>query len=247
MQQFSVEALVGSMPLLFGLVASMLHVVSGPDHLAAVSPLAIENKLKAWVVGLGWGLGHTSGMLLVGVLFIFFRNFIPVEAISAYSESIVGLVLIAIGLWALWRVFGIPFRHHHLHPHSHHLPQGEVITHIHDHDHPADAYHSHEHRKAINQSFFSALGIGLVHGLAGFSHLMGVLPTLAFETTSQSVWYLTGFGVGTIFAMVTFSVSLGYISHATGKSRTPVLYRSIRILGALASIVVGLIWISMSF
>ncbi|MDO8898922.1 MAG: hypothetical protein Q7V19_14830, partial [Bacteroidales bacterium] len=94
---------VVSAPFLIGIFASVLHVVSGPDHLAAVTPLAIDNKLKAWIIGLGWGLGHTAGMLLIGVLFIFFKNVLPIEAISEYSEFAVGLILIAIGVWALWR------------------------------------------------------------------------------------------------------------------------------------------------
>jgi ABC-type nickel/cobalt efflux system permease component RcnA len=234
-------------PLIYGLIASILHVISGPDHLAAVSPLAIENKLKAWLVGLGWGIGHTAGMLVVGMLFILFKDFIPVELISTSSESIVGFVLLIIGFWALWRIFGKTPKHKHLHPHTHANDHGISFTHIHTHNHPAVNIHRHEHKKAVNQSFISASIIGLIHGMAGFSHLLGVLPTLAFKTISESAYYLIGFGVGTIISMVVFSVVLGFVAFKTDNSKRPFLFRTVQLTGAMASILIGIYWISTSF
>jgi len=80
--------------LFTGIVAAMVHVVSGPDHLAAVTPLAIESKKKSWSVGLSWGLGHTFGMLIIGILFVLFKQYIDIDVISAYGEIIVGFLLI---------------------------------------------------------------------------------------------------------------------------------------------------------
>lgn len=89
---------------LTGLLAGIVHVLSGPDHLASVSPLAIGNKGKAWIIGLKWGLGHTSGVFLVGLLLLLFREFIPLRILSSYSDRLVGIVLI-IGLWGLQHLF----------------------------------------------------------------------------------------------------------------------------------------------
>ena len=36
----------------------MLHVIMGPDHVAAVLPFVIEAKRKAWKIGLFWGIGQ---------------------------------------------------------------------------------------------------------------------------------------------------------------------------------------------
>ena len=85
-------------PFFAALLASILHVLAGPDHLAAVTPFAIESKRKAWKVGLYWGLGHLAGMICIGILFYFFREIIPIEKISEFSEQLVGFVLIAIGI-----------------------------------------------------------------------------------------------------------------------------------------------------
>ncbi len=233
-------------PFMVGLIASLLHVITGPDHLAAVTPLAIDNRLKAWIVGLGWGLGHVFGMMLIGLLFILFRNLIPVDLISEYSEVIVGIILIFIGIWALWRIFGDKLGRHHSHPHSHTDAEGQSYTHVHNHGHPTTNNHSHNHLLAVNQSFFSALFIGTIHGLAGVSHLIGMLPTLAFPRVSDSAFYLTGFAVGTIVAMVAFSFLMGFIAYKSEGSRSPRLFLSIRTAGALISLLVGFYWIYFS-
>ena len=43
--------------LFAGIAASVLHVISGPDHLADFTPLAIETRRKVWKIGLFWVLG----------------------------------------------------------------------------------------------------------------------------------------------------------------------------------------------
>jgi ABC-type nickel/cobalt efflux system permease component RcnA len=143
----------------------MLHVISGPDHLAAVTPLVVETKRKAWKIGLSWGLGHIIGMLLIGVLFLFFKEYIPIEEISKYSEQIVAIVLIGVGIWAFYRIFNEQKSHKHPHIHS----DNEPFVHIHKHDH--DKNHSeHSHKKVIKQNLISSFGIGFIHGLAGVAH-----------------------------------------------------------------------------
>jgi ABC-type nickel/cobalt efflux system permease component RcnA len=228
-------------PIVIGLLASFMHVVSGPDHLAAVTPLAIDNKLKAWIIGLGWGAGHTLGMLLIGLLFILFRNFLPIEAISEYGEAVVGAVLIAIGAWAFWKIFRKPSHHSHAHPHTHHDEHG-TYTHVHEHGHPQTNVHRHMHPKAVRQSFFTAIFIGVIHGLAGVSHLVGMLPTLAFPTVFDSGMYLTGYGLGTITAMVVFSFALGFVAWQSDEKFKPIIFKSIQFAGASLSVVVGLFW-----
>jgi len=84
-----------------GFIASMAHVVTGPDHLAAVTPLAIDSRKKSWIIGFSWGLGHTIGMLLIGGLFILFKEFLPVEAISKHSETVIGFLLFCAFIFAI--------------------------------------------------------------------------------------------------------------------------------------------------
>jgi len=75
--------------------------------------LAIDKRKNAWLVGMGWGIGHTLGALIIGTLFFFFRDIIPIDKLSSHSEQLVGFLLIAIGVWALFRVYGMKKHDHH--------------------------------------------------------------------------------------------------------------------------------------
>ncbi len=135
---------------LTGFIASVAHVATGPDHLAAVTPLAIDSRKKSWVIGFSWGLGHTVGMLLIGTLFIIFKEYLPIEAISRHSDTVIGFLLIGIGSLALYRMYR---RHSHGYiPHVHFHTKPFLYPHIHKHTHPVplvfdkpvDQLHSHD-------------------------------------------------------------------------------------------------------
>ena len=89
------------MLVLAGLVAGFVHVLAGPDHLAAIAPYAVEAKRRAWRTGVRWGLGHASGVLSVGLVILVLRDAFPVAAVSAWGERLVGFVLIGIGVWGV--------------------------------------------------------------------------------------------------------------------------------------------------
>ncbi|UHQ19389.1 hypothetical protein LVB87_14555 [Lysobacter sp. KIS68-7] len=84
-----------------GLAAGFLHVLSGPDHLAAIAPYAVEAKGRAWRTGVRWGFGHAAGVLCVGLVLLLLRDAFPIQVVSALGERTVGLVLIGIGAWGL--------------------------------------------------------------------------------------------------------------------------------------------------
>ena len=165
-------------PFIAGLIAAMLHVITGPDHLAAVMPFAVESKKKAWKIGLSWGIGHITGMLAIGIVFMFFKELIPIEKISNHSEQLVGLVLIGIGIWAFYKIFKNTKKHKHLHIHSEHAPL--IHKHIHTHTHIES--HNHTHSKTLKQNKFTSFSIGFLHGLAGIAHFLLFLPVLGFQT-----------------------------------------------------------------
>ncbi|MBP7183105.1 MAG: hypothetical protein KBA35_09430, partial [Flavobacterium sp.] len=132
-----------SFPFIAGTLAASLHVIAGPDHLAAVAPFAIERVKKAWKVGLLWGIGHLAGMLLIGVLFLLFKDLIPIEEISKYSEKFVGFVLITLGIWIFANIIRANMkRHKHVHVHSSSKP----VIHGHEHSHDANGVHIHDHK-----------------------------------------------------------------------------------------------------
>ena len=234
---------ITSFPLLFGLIASLAHVFAGPDHLAAIGPLAINTNRRPWLIGMAWGLGHLTGMLMIGVLFFYLKELIPVEFISANSERLVGLLLIFIGLWAIYKMMTYRGPDAHTHDHTHMDGHGDAYIHRHQHQHKKNTTHGHIHAKRSRQNYLAALGIGVIHGLAGVSHFIGLLPTLAFERNIDSAMYLAGFGFGTVLAMVLFSSILGFIGKKANRSRKDFLFKTINGVAGISAIFVGFFWL----
>ena len=216
---------------LTGLFMGFLHVISGPDHLAAISPLAIEKKKSSWVIGLKWGIGHTSGVFVVGLLVLLFREIISIDIVSSFSERIVGIVLIGIGGWGLQKIFRSNL---HIHSHDH-----DGVNHLHFHSHEEKIYH--ENPRAHFHTH-TALIVGIIHGLAGSSHLLGVLPALALPTKVEAAGYLISFGIGTILAMVIFSEVLGRVAYRFAEYGQKI-YRGLSISFSSIAIAIGLFWI----
>ncbi|MDG1729172.1 MAG: sulfite exporter TauE/SafE family protein [Algibacter sp.] len=227
-----------SFPFIAALMASILHVITGPDHLAAVIPFAIESKKSAWKIGLFWGIGHLLGMVLIGVLFLIFREVIPVEEISNYSEQLVGLVLIFIGVWSFYKLFSQERTHKHLHVHNENSP----IIHKHKHDHSHESSHHHKHPKDLKQSNLASLSIGFLHGLAGIAHFLLFIPVASFASQIDSVLYIFGFSLGIIIAMTTFTLVIGKISSYSRNEHNDALFKGIRLSGGLFAIIIGIYW-----
>jgi len=225
-------------PLFAGIIAAMLHVISGPDHLAAVTPFAIESKNKAWKVGLFWGIGHLIGMLTIGVLFLLFKDLIPIEKISKHSEQFVGVILILLGIWIFFRIFKEEKHHKHIHVHSKENP----IIHKHQHFHNLDIKHDHNHPK-IKQGIIASLTFGFVHGLAGIAHFLLFLPVLGFTSKLDSTQYIIGFGIGTILAMVSFAFVIGNISTFSKQDHNETFFKGIRLASGLFAFILGIYWV----
>src|SRR5688500_10838660 len=114
--------------LLIGFVLGLQHAVEA-DHLAAVSTIVSEKKtlISASLVGGLWGLGHTFSLFVVGAVVIFLKLQIS-ESTEARLEAIVGVMLIALGINALRKLFSAKTVHVHKHEHG-------TREHVHIHSH----------------------------------------------------------------------------------------------------------------
>lgn len=226
-------------PLLAGIIGSVLHVVSGPDHLVAVAPFAIEEKRKAWKIGLLWGVGHLAGMLAVGVLVILFKDLIPYEAISEHSEKSVGIILIALGIWILYKIYRQSEKHKHTHLHTN-TAAPKIHEHEHHHHHH-EGEHGHPHDNS-KQGLLTTFFVGMVHGFAGVAHFIMFLPVIGFTSTYDATKYIIGFAIGTLFAMTAFAFLMGRFAILTKADSNTGVFRNLRIGSAIAAIGVGLYW-----
>lgn len=220
-----------------GAIAGAIHVFSGPDHLAALAPLAVDQRKRTWLTGFLWGIGHSSGVWLLAALALVFRESLPIEWMSAVGERLVGIVLVAIGLWGLRKVLADRV---HDHPHSH---GGLVHTHPHLHSGPTESDGAEGTKRKTHSHSHSALAIGTLHGVAGTSHLLGVLPALLLPTRLAAVLYVVGFGLGSIMAMTVFSWSVGLFARWMGDRGMPA-HRWLAVASCAAALVVGYCWLS---
>jgi hypothetical protein len=211
--------------LITGAVAGFFHVLSGPDHLAAVAPLAVDDRRRGWLAGWTWGIGHASGVVVVAVLAVLLRDRLPVESLSAWSERVVGAALIGIGLWAFRRSLRIRPA-----PHTH----GRMS---HDHLHvqagpPWIRRLGHAH---------ASFCMGVLHGVAGSSHFFGVLPALALPTRADALIYIGSFGAGTVLAMTLFAATVGAAMSRTNHGAPA--HRAMLTMAAVMAVSVGGWWL----
>ena len=219
------------MELLFiGFAAGFAHVVSGADHMAALAPFAARREQQAaWRLGLQWGLGHAGGVALIGMLVWLLKGTAAAEWLSSGAEWLVGVALVAVGSLGIRSLL----RHRvHTHEHDHF---GIRHTHIHAHLGKADPAASHHHSHA-------ALGIGLLHGAAGGTHLWVVLPTLAIASFGGVALYLAAYALATVAAMTLFSAGLGRLAKRLA-NRSPRLDHGFGLACCTASLLVGGYWL----
>lgn len=129
--------------LIITIYAGFTHAFEA-DHLLAVGNLvtARQKMKQALKDGLYWGLGHTSTILLIGLLMLVFKLSIP-RSTFHYLEALVGVMLVCLGGIKVLRYFKT-FKS---------KPEFHVAN-------------KHKHHHSL------AYGVGLMHGLAGSGALV---------------------------------------------------------------------------
>ncbi len=89
--------------LLTGVYLGGIHILSAPDHLAAIIPLSLMDKKRSWQIGLQWGIGHLIGLIGLGILLYYFRTIINIEALSHYEMLYIAGLLLFIGFWIIYK------------------------------------------------------------------------------------------------------------------------------------------------
>ena len=210
--------------ILTGFAAGAVHVVSGADHMVAMAPSTLKKPIVAFKDGLAWGIGHSAGVLILSILGILAKDLINIELMSSYAEFFVGISLLIVGALAIRTSLNVNI---HMHQHMH----GEEKPHKHFHFHSPG-------RKLHNSHTHAATGLGVLHGFAGASHLLAVIPALALPLFGGLV-YLFAYLLGSVFAMGCVVLGISFATSKANKMFYPFLMRSV---GAL-SIVTGIFWL----
>lgn len=105
-------------PILVACIIGFAHAFEA-DHLVAVGNIVSKrnNTLLALKDGIFWGLGHTSTILIIGVLMIIGKVMIS-EHTFHYFEAGVGVMLVLLGFFRLAKLWKIKNGHSHAHLHD---------------------------------------------------------------------------------------------------------------------------------
>jgi len=190
--------------IIAGLMIGLLHAFE-PDHLSAVSTQLLKNNnntsdskkldLKSLTIisslrGALWGMGHTSSIILIGLLIAGLSLNIP-DNFFLSAEVVVGFMLIILGIFTFTNKS--IFKQKHIHPHKH--SNGISHTHLHTHN----ENHKHGHKAYL---------IGCVHGIAGSGSLVALVAS-TMNGFDMMIYFLILFGAGSIIGMTVASGILG--------------------------------------
>jgi high-affinity nickel-transport protein len=210
----------------FGSLLGMRHALE-PDHLAAVSTMVSRERsgFRAAWLGLCWGLGHTTSLVVVGAALVLLRAEMPASMTDLFELG-VALMLVGLGLRAIVTAVregsdGPSVVHRH----------GAIV-----HRHAGGAAHVHLGGWTLARR---PLLVGALHGLAGSGALTAlVLATL--PTTAARVGYLVLFGVGSTLSMAAMSGLLGWPLARLGSHRA--VTRSISLIVGCLTTILGFAW-----
>ncbi len=190
--------------IIAGLMIGLLHAFE-PDHLSAVSTQLLRNKdnsksskkldlrnltIISSLRGALWGMGHTSSIILIGLLIAGLSLNIPDDFFIS-AEVLVGLMLITLAIFTFTNKS--IFKQKHVHPHK--LSNG--IAHTHSHNHNVD--HKHGHKSYL---------IGCIQGIAGTGGIVALIAA-TMNGFDMMIYFLILFGIGSIIGMTVASGAIG--------------------------------------
>ena len=219
-----------------GFVLGLRHAFDS-DHVVAVWTIVSEHKSvrRSSLVGALWGLGHTTSLLAVGVAVIALKLSIP-GRMALWMEFGVGVMLVLLGVKAIYKALGLSRIHMHLHGH-----QGHGRGHVHIHLHRPGEEHVHHHRHLLGVGA-QPFCIGLIHGLAGSAALM-ILILGTIPSAIAALLYVAMFGLGSVGGMLVMSslISLPFVLSA---KRFHTLGKGLQLVVGLLSAFFGffLVW-----
>jgi ABC-type nickel/cobalt efflux system permease component RcnA len=223
--------------LSIGLIFGLKHATE-VDHVVAKTTIVSRhnNVFRSAIVGALWGAGHTASLLVIGVIVLSLRVAIP-ESVSGWLELGVALMIVGLGISALWRATRTSSEVH-VHQHSH---DGLSHTHVHFHEHEnkhnPSSHTPHSH--AVSRVGWKPVLVGMMHGLAG-SGALTLLVLTQISSTLLGILYVATFGLGSIVGMLLMSALIG-LPFAFSSRKLTHVHQRLQTLAAVLSICFG-VW-----
>jgi hypothetical protein len=236
-----------------GCAMGVVHVLAGPDHLSALATLSVGNSWRAMSLGIRWGLGHSSGLLLVACVFLSLKGNLDLRSIGHYCDGLVGFFMVVLGVTGVKSAIdgyarrrekkeglspidlsesGAPM-----------LEAGRIYNNSKESDN-LQIPKKWSMRDPLTQRLV-AFGIGIIHGVAGPGGVLGVLPAVEMKDPHSSLVYLCAFILTSTISMGLFASLYGEATKRIGATTESIEF-GLYIFSASLSIVVGVLWLYLS-
>jgi len=234
-----------------GLLLGIVHVLT-PDHLSALSALSVGGSWRAFGLGVRWGIGHSTGLIVVTLAFICMKGQLDLRYIGRWCDAAVGafmMVLGAVGVAATVK----SARERNLKKRT---EDDNLMLMTADNNgpglpgkdfDPGDELRwcfQLDTRDPLTQKIASA-AMGILHGFAGPGGVLAVLPTVEMTRWQSSCIYLGSFVVASTLSMGAFSATWGEVTRRIG-ARAESAEAGLRLFSSAAAVVVGAVWLSLS-
>ncbi len=187
--------------MLIALALGLRHATD-PDHLVAVTSLVAADRgdvRGAARLGAWWGTGHAAALLALGVPLIMLKSSLPAW-VERGAETAVGVVILALALRIVLKWARGDYRSG---LHLHHSAAVPAHRHLYRRSRP-----EHPHRRARTPG--QALGIGLLHGLAGTGAVV-VLLIAALPTKIEAAAALGVFAPMSVLSMTICTTAFAWL------------------------------------
>lgn len=195
----------------------------------ALTPLTIgRNRFSASLLGSLWGLGHSTGQLVLGLAFVLlkaqFTVFLPF--LERWAGTIVGLTLLTIGGMGIYEsIFA--------------NDDGE------NEDEAKLRDITSKSGSGEGKAAAATFGTGVLYGLQPDS-LFVIIPALALPSTFAAFAYCMMFVIGTVLAMGGYTFFLGTASEELCRDR-PWLQQNLSVVASCVAIIVGIMVLLSAF
>lgn len=231
------------LPLWTACILGFLHALE-VDHMIAVTTFVATRPALGTALRFGarWGLGHSIAVLTAGGILLATGLRWPPEWDSV-GEALIGVMLIVVGVWAIRAT-----RNLHLHrpvEHGNHV-------HLHLHHHGEDRHeHRHTHQMpsptgegaSVKPHRHATTLVGLLHGLAGTTGAIALIPVTLIESTWVGVGFLLAFSIGVVAAMTLYAFAAAVAIRRAGAGSVTLGRRVSQGIGG-TGILVGVWWVA---
>ncbi|GMF42497.1 unnamed protein product [Phytophthora fragariaefolia] len=252
-----------------GLLLGLVHVLTGPDHLSALIVLSAGSSWRSCQLGMRWGCGHSTGLVVVTACFLALNRHLDVDAFGSYCDFMVGFLMLGLGLWSLrhyWRLHRRLRLQHEAVGESTPLQleaqqqledvdsdsEVQKILHTHQLDHKGPSQEDTRRTccfglvtadiKNPHTQKLTAFAYGTAHGLAGTGGILGVLPAVILNDWAKSSTYLGAFCLSSILTMGGFAALYGEVTGRMSRFSDSSLVR-VGVFSSCVSICVGIMWV----